>query len=180
MPFGKPFWETPRHEENTNTCMLLQFWTPGVPKCENTSYFTRVCEHTPVATKAFGTDPRRDLRPGAPLGARPQPRNTTGNWPQNGRDLGLSVGPPELPQRVPGEGQKPPEDRKTRRIAWILEKVLKTSLLKMCTPLECQAHFGQKGPQTERQSRRKAVFFVVALKVARGSQKSERAHPHVF
>ena len=45
----------------------------------------------------------------------------------------------------------------------------------MCTPLECQAHFGQKGSPTERQSRRRAVFLVVALKVARGSQKSESA-----
>ena len=114
----------------------------------------RVREHTPVATKVFGTDPRRDLRPGAPLGARPQPRNTTGNWPQNGRDLGLSVGPPELPQRVPGEGQKPPEDRKTPRTAGIFKKLLKTRFLKMCTTLECQAQFGQKGSPTERQSRR--------------------------
>ena len=45
----------------------------------------------------------------------------------------------------------------------------------MCTPLECQAHFGQKGPQTERQSRRTAVFFVVALKVARGSPEGRRS-----
>ena len=43
----------------------------------------------------------------------------------------------------------------------------------MCTTLECQAHFGQKGSPTERQSRRKAVFFVVALKVARGSQRAK-------
>ena len=32
MPFGGPFLETPRHEENTNTCIFLQFWTPGGAK----------------------------------------------------------------------------------------------------------------------------------------------------
>ena len=32
MPFGEPFLETPRHEENTKTCIFLVFWTPGVPK----------------------------------------------------------------------------------------------------------------------------------------------------
>ena len=47
----------------------------------------------------------------------------------------------------------------------------------MCTSLECQAHFGQKGPPTERQSRRNAVFCVVALKVARGSPKERRSAP---
>ena len=50
----------------------------------------------------------------------------------------------------------------------------------MCTPLECQAHFGQKGPQTERQSRCTTVFFVVSLKVARGSPKRRRSAPARF
>jgi hypothetical protein len=47
----------------------------------------------------------------------------------------------------------------------------------MCTHLECQAHFGQSGPPTERQSRRNAVFCVVALKVTRGSPKGHRSAP---
>ena len=50
----------------------------------------------------------------------------------------------------------------------------------MCTILECQAHFGQKGSPTERQSRRTAVFFVVALKVARGSPKGRKSAPARF
>ena len=50
----------------------------------------------------------------------------------------------------------------------------------MCTPLECQAHFGQKGPQTERQSRWKAVFFVVALKRPAGATQGGGVHPHIF
>ena len=151
-----------------------------MPKCSKTLCFTRVREHTPVGTKAFGTYFSRVSRSGAPVAARPQPPNTTENWPQSGRDLGLVVGPPEPPQRVPGEAQEPPRERKTPRIAWIFEKPLKTSCLKMCTPLECQAHFGQKGPQTERQSRRTAVFFVVALKVARRSPKGRRSAPARF
>ncbi len=53
------------------------FGPQGVPKRWKTLYFTKFREHTPVTTKAFGTDLRRDLRPGAPLGARPQPQNTT-------------------------------------------------------------------------------------------------------
>ena len=140
----------------------------------------RVREHTPVATKAFGTPVRRVSRSGAPSAARPQPPNTTENWPQSGRDLALVVGPPGPPQRVPGEAQEPPKERKTRRTAWILEKLLKTNLLKMCTPLECQAHLGPKGPPTERESRRNAVFYIVALKVARGNPKGERAHQCVL
>ena len=44
------------------------------------------------------------------------------------------------------------------RTRWLLN----TSILKMCTHLECQAHFGLKGAPTERQSRRNAVFVVVA------------------
>ena len=81
---------------------------------------------------------------------------------------------PGAPQRVPGEAQELKRERKTRSIAWLFEKRLKTNFLKMCTILECQTHFGQKGPQTERQSRRTAVFFVVALKVARGSPEGRR------
>ncbi len=50
----------------------------------------------------------------------------------------------------------------------------------MCTLLECQANFGQKGPQTELQSRRTAVFFVVALKTARGSPTRRRSAPARF
>ena len=50
----------------------------------------------------------------------------------------------------------------------------------MCTPLECQAHFGQKGSRAERQSRCTAVFFVVALKVARGSPKGRKSAPARF
>ena len=90
------------------------------------------------------------------------------------------LGPRSSPRGCPERANKPPEDRKTRRTAGIFKKLLKTSFLKMCTPLECQAHFGQKGSPTERQSPRTAVFFVVASKVARGSQKGERAHPQVF
>ena len=114
------------------------------------------------------------------MAARPQPPNTTENWPQSGRDLGLVVGPPGPTQRVPAEAQEPPRERETRRTAWILEQLLKTSFLKMCTPLECQAHFGQKGPQTERQSRQTAVFFVVALKVVRGGPKGRKSAPARF
>ena len=29
MPFGGAFGETPRHEQNTKTCISLQNWTPG-------------------------------------------------------------------------------------------------------------------------------------------------------
>ena len=39
MPFGGPFLETPRHEENTQTCVFLVFWTPGVPKWLQTLVF---------------------------------------------------------------------------------------------------------------------------------------------
>ena len=166
--------EMPRHEENTQTCIFPVFWTPGLPQWLQTLVFYRGFEHTPVAAKAFGTPVRRVSRSGAPSAARPQPPNTTYSWPQSGRDLGLVVGPPGPPQRVPGEAQEPPRERKTRRIAWILEKPLKTSCLKMCATLECQAHLSQKEPQTERQSRRTAVFFVVALKVARGSPEGRR------
>ena len=74
---------------------------------------------------------------------------------------------------MPGEAQEPPRERKTRRTAWILENLLKTNFLIICTTLECQARFGQEGPPTERQSRRTGVFCVVALKVARGSQRAE-------
>ena len=180
MPFGGPVGETPRREENTHTCIFLVFWTPGVPTWVQTLVFYKGFEHTPVATKAFGTHVPRVSRSGARVAARLQPQNTRDSWPQSGRDLGLVVGPPGPPQRVPGEAQEPPRERKTRRIARILEKLPKTNLLKMCTPLDCQAHFGPKGPPTERQSRRTAVFCIVALKVARGSQKSERAHQDVF
>ena len=38
------------------------------------------------------------------------------------------MGPPGLPQRVPGEGQKPPEDRKTRRVAGNFQKTTKNKL----------------------------------------------------
>ena len=62
------------------------------------------------------------------------------------------------------------------RTRWLLN----TNILKMRTPLECQAHFGLKGPPAERQSRRNDVFCIVALKVARGSQKGEREHQGVF
>ena len=71
MPFGGPFLETPRHEENTQTCVFLVFWTPGVPKWLQTLVFYEGFEHTPVATKAFGTPVRRDSRSGAPSAARP-------------------------------------------------------------------------------------------------------------
>ena len=47
----------------------------------------------------------------------------------------------------------------------------------MCTTLEGQTHFGQKRPQTERQSRCISVFVVVALKVARGSPEGRRSAP---
>ena len=107
MPFGRPFWETPRHEENTNTCILLQCWTPGVPTCYKTYYFTGVSEHTPVATNAFGTAVRRVSRSGAPLPARPQPQNTTDSWPQRGRVLGLVVGPPGPPRGCPERPRSP-------------------------------------------------------------------------
>ncbi len=50
----------------------------------------------------------------------------------------------------------------------------------MCIHLDHQANFGQKRSPTERQSRRAAVFYVVALKMARGSQKGERGHQGVF
>ncbi len=50
----------------------------------------------------------------------------------------------------------------------------------MCTHLECQAYFGQKGSPTERQSRGNAVFFVMALKVARGSPKGRKSAPARF
>ena len=85
-------------------------------------------------------------------------------------------GPPEGARRGPGA----PKGTRNTTDSWDFLKTTKTRFLKMCTPLECQAHFGQKGPQTERQSRRKTAFFVVALKVARGNQKSERAHHGVF
>ena len=107
MPFGGPFLETPRHGENTKTCILLQCWTPGVPTRQKTSYFTRVREHTPVATKAFGTSLRRVSRSGAPVATRPQPQNTTENWPQSGRDLGLVVGPPGPPRGCPERPRSP-------------------------------------------------------------------------
>ncbi len=68
-------------------------------------------EHTPVATNAFGTSLRRVSRSGAPVAARPQPQNTAEKWPQSGRDLGLVVGPPGPPQRVPGEAQEPLRER---------------------------------------------------------------------
>ena len=84
-------------------------------------------------------------------------------------------GPPEGARRGPGASKGP----QNTTDSWDFQKTTKNKLLKMCTPLECQAHFGQKGSPTERQSRRTVVFFVVALKVARGSQKGERAHPHV-
>ena len=87
---------------------------------------------------------------------------------------------PRGPQRVPGEGQKPPEGRKTRRIAVIFKKLLKTSFLEMCTPLDRQAHVGHKEPPTERQSQRTAVFFVVALQMARGSPKGRKNAPASF
>jgi len=88
-----------------------------VPKRTKTLYFTGVFEHTPVATKVFGTPVRRVSPSGAPLTARPQPQNTIDSWPQSGCVLGLVVGPPEPPQRVPGEAQEPPGERRTRRTA---------------------------------------------------------------
>ncbi len=120
------------------------FWTPEVPQWLQTLVFYEGFENTPVATKAFGTPVHSVSRSGA--------QNTTYSWPQSGRDLGLVVGPPGPPQRAPGEAQEPPRERETLRTVWILEKLLKASFLEMGTPLECQAHFGQKGPQTERQS----------------------------
>ena len=47
----------------------------------------------------------------------------------------------------------------------------------MCTPLQCQAHFGQNGSRAERQTRRTAVFFVVALCEVRGSPKGRISAP---
>ena len=175
-----PFWRRRGTKKTRKPMFSCRFGPWEVPKRKKTLYFTMVSEHTPVTTKALRTAVCRVLRSGGPSAARPQPQNTRDSWSQSGRVLGLVVGPPELPQRVPGEAQEPPRERKTRQTAGIFKTLLKTSFLKMCTPLECQAHFGQKGSRTERQSRRTAVFFVVALKVARGSQKSERAHQGVF
>ncbi len=39
----------------------------------------------------------------------------------------------------------------------------------MCTPLECQAHFGQQRTPHQRSSRRCAEFLIVAVQMARGS-----------
>jgi hypothetical protein len=40
MPFGGPFLETPRLEENTKTIILLQFWTPrGAKTLENPVFY---------------------------------------------------------------------------------------------------------------------------------------------
>ena len=67
-------------------------------------------------------------------------------------------GPRGPPQRVPGEFRESPRDRETRRTACFYEKLQKLSFVKMCTPLQCQAHFGERRPRTERQSRRRTVF----------------------
>ena len=40
LPFGGAFWETPRHEENTKTIILLQFRTPrGATTLENPVFY---------------------------------------------------------------------------------------------------------------------------------------------
>ena len=40
MPFGGAFLEMPRHEENTQTCISLQFWTPrGAKTLENPVFY---------------------------------------------------------------------------------------------------------------------------------------------
>ena len=71
------FWRRRGSKKTQKPSFYCSFGPQGVPKRFKTLYFTRVREHTPVATKAFGTDLCRDLRPGAPLGARPHPQNTT-------------------------------------------------------------------------------------------------------
>ena len=39
MPFGGVCWETPRHEENSKMCVLLQFWIPGGAKTHENLVF---------------------------------------------------------------------------------------------------------------------------------------------
>ena len=113
-----------------------------------------------VETKAFGTDFRRDSRSGAPLGVRPQPQNTTDSWSQSGRIHGQSVGAPGPPQRVPGEFRESPRDRETRRTACFYENLQKLSFVKMCTPLQCQAHFGEPGVPPGPRNTTDSMFFM--------------------
>ena len=40
----------------------------------------------------------------------------------------------------------------------IKKQLQKLSFVKMCTPLQCQAHFGERRPRADRQSRRRTVF----------------------
>ena len=39
MPFGGVFWETPRHEQNSQMYVLLQFWIPGGAKTHENLLF---------------------------------------------------------------------------------------------------------------------------------------------
>ena len=71
------FWRRRGSKKTQKPSFYISLGSQGVQQRQKTLYLTTLGEHTPVATKAFGTDLRRDLRPGAPLGARPHPQNTT-------------------------------------------------------------------------------------------------------
>ena len=159
--------------------LSYSFGPPGVPKWSQTMCFTMVL-NTRLSRRMLSTRSSIVVRalglPRLPAGNSKHDGTTASKWPGPWAGWWAPGAPPEGARRGPGA----PRERSTRRWRGFLKNSVKNSVLRMCTPLECQAHFGQTGSPTERQSRRKAVFFVVALKMARGSQKSERADPHVF
>ena len=70
--------------------------------------------------------------------------------PQNGRDLGLFLGPPGPPKKGPGASKRRAQGLENEfpapqaRIFLKNTKTMKHNVFLMCTPLERQAHLGQK------------------------------------
>ena len=131
MPFGGAFGEAPRHEENTKTCIFLQFWTPGGAKTQENLVFYKATRENKQShsRKQQATrenkqptrenkDPagHRDHNPAPPgrpatPGPRPKHSKTPGfraNDPNRRLQFNLA-GPPRVHQ-----GKSPKEERRNR------------------------------------------------------------------